>query len=72
MTNLGRNYYPSERELQQARQRANPETVYSIEGESVTMAQIAERLGLDRNRATSRLRRERMRADRVTWEGLAR
>ena len=68
----GNGYYPSEAEARQARSRANQATVYCIEGETVTLAQSADRLGISRDQASSRLKRERGRPGVVTWEGLAR
>ncbi len=41
-----------------------------IEGESLTIAQIAERLGVSSTVAEDRLRRERKRPGPVTWAAL--
>ena len=68
----GNGYYPSEAELRKARGNAVRVAVYCIEGESVTLQQVADRLGLSKTQASTRLRRERNRAPAVTWEGLAR
>ena len=65
-------YYPTERELRKARGNAVRVATYCIEGEWVTMQQVAERLGLTERQAQSRMSRERNRAPAVTWEGLAR
>lgn len=43
----------------------------SIEGEAVTLDQIAARLGVSRTTARRRLARERAKPGAVTWEGLA-
>lgn len=65
-------YYPTERELRKARGNAVRVATYCIEGEWVTLQQVADRLGLNKTQASTRLRRERNRAPAVTWEGLAR
>lgn len=44
--------------------------VLGIEGESLTIAQIAERLGVSSTVAEDRLRRERKRPGPVTWAAL--
>ena len=44
--------------------------VYCIEGEHVDLAAIAERLGVARDTARDRLRREQGKDGAVTWEGL--
>lgn len=43
---------------------------HCIEGETVTVRQIAERIGCTRDQASSRLDRERRKDGRVTWQGL--
>lgn len=65
-------YYPTERELKKARGNAVRVATYCIEGEWVTMQQIAERLGITRVQVSDRMRRERKKPGPLTWEGLAR
>lgn len=43
---------------------------YHIEGETVTLADIAERIGCTRDQASSRMDRERRKDGAVTWAGL--
>lgn len=43
---------------------------YCIEGEHLTLQQVADRLGVHRTTASDRLRRERAKDGPVTWEGL--
>ena len=51
--------------------RANAKPgVHSIEGESLTAAQIGSRLGISTVLARERLRRERKKPGPVTWDGL--
>jgi hypothetical protein len=45
--------------------------VHCIEGEFVTLVQLATRLGVHIDTARIRLKRERRKAGPVTWEGLA-
>lgn len=44
--------------------------VLGIEGESLTIRQVAERLGVSKVAAENRLRRERAKSGPVTWAGL--
>lgn len=50
--------------------RASPKHTYLIEGEYVTSAQIAERLGLSTSTAEGRFRRARKMEGPVTWDRL--
>lgn len=45
---------------------------YCVEGETVTLVQIAARLGCTRDQASSRMDRERRKDGPVTWAGLSR
>lgn len=44
--------------------------VLGIEGESLTIRQVAERLSVSQEAAETRLRRERAKPGPVTWAGL--
>ena len=48
------------------------EHFHIISGQRVTLQQIADRLGVERETARTRLRREKLLPSAVTWEGLAR
>lgn len=45
--------------------------VFRIEGDPVTMDEIAKRLGVAKSTAQKRMARERAKPGAVTWEGLA-
>lgn len=64
---------PAGRAAEYARRGHNrrPANVYRIEGESLTLAEIAERLGVSARRASERMRRARERPGAVKWEWLA-
>lgn len=61
-----------QRVLSAARSRASRQQVstYCIDGEQVTRAQIAKRLGISVELVASRLREARRKAGPVTWEAL--
>lgn len=44
--------------------------VYCVEGESLTLAQLAKRLGVSETTARARLNRERAKPGPATWESL--
>lgn len=52
-------------------QRMRQLSTHCIEGEYVTLQQIAERLGLEKGRARHKLIREQKKEGPVTWAGLA-
>lgn len=56
----------------QRRGGSTPLTVYMIEGDSVTWAQMAERLGLTADCARKRFRALQKNGTPVTWKALAR
>lgn len=69
---VGRNFvgYAGTRDRGRATSVRKTQATYCIEGETLTLAQVADRLGVHRTTASDRLRRERAKDGPVTWEGL--
>ena len=59
--------------LARSRRRASQAAVllFCVEGEQVTLADIAARLGCSKDAARGRLRREQAKPGPVTWAGLS-